>query len=55
MGWKMSAVARTVAAVALGACMAMGAQAQGVLRVGVVLSTSGPAAVFEQHCALSLR
>jgi branched-chain amino acid transport system substrate-binding protein len=46
MDWQPGRIARTVAALAAGALVAMAAHAQQTLKIGVVLSTSGPAAVF---------
>jgi branched-chain amino acid transport system substrate-binding protein len=46
MSWKFGAVLRTVVSLLAGALVVSGAHAQGTLKIGVVLSTSGPAAVF---------
>lgn len=46
MGWQFDKAARAVAALAAGTLMSLAAHAQGTLKIGVLLSTSGAAAVF---------
>jgi branched-chain amino acid transport system substrate-binding protein len=46
MGWQFDKAAKAAAALAAGTLMSLAAHAQGTLKIGVVLSTSGAAAVF---------
>lgn len=46
MEWNFGKAAKAVGALAAGAAMSFAVHAQGTLKIGVLLSTSGPAAVF---------